>query len=322
MAQPRYLPRRLQDLQILQYLVSMKSGEGRQLLQGAGPPGQEVDDQSSRPLRPLRLLRPLSGPVSGPFGDHLGAGEDLQHPHHLHWGDGLDRLRRRPHHRIELDPIGIDLLGRLGDEGGLGVVEARDEHHLQPDLAGILPPEADEPLDDLLDRQVGVGAVDTLEGRGRRGVQGGDDQVRLKNLPADLLAEEEGPVRQEGDGLIDRLLRPPDDLVEPPVEERLPGAGEGEVVELLLSPLLDRLRPGPDLRQDLGRGDATLTIEGEAGSRPQLAVDAVEGAGLEGEEVDPQGEAEPPGWYGAEEVAHDLRPEELILDSKVEGKMY
>jgi len=293
-AEPRYLPRRLQDLQILQYLVSMKGGEGRQLLQGAGPPGQEVDDQSSGPLRAL----------SGPVGDHLGAGEDLQHRLHLLGGEGLDRLRRRPDHGVELDPIGADPLGRLGDEGGLGVVYPLDEHHLQPDLAGILLPEADEPPDDLLDGKVGVGAVDPLEGRRCGGVQGGYDQVRLQNLPPDVVAEEEGPVRQEGDGFIDRLLRPPDDLVEAAVEEGLPGAGEGEVVELLLSPLPDRLSPGPDLLQDVGGGDAPLPIEGEAGRRPQLAVDAVEGAGFEGEEVDPQGEAEPPGGDGAEEVAH------------------
>src|SRR5690606_5335718 len=75
--QPHDLILCLQNLQVLQYLVLVEAREGGELREGAGPPGEEVTDQIHRHLRE----------VSAPFSDHLGAGEDLQHPIHLVGGE-------------------------------------------------------------------------------------------------------------------------------------------------------------------------------------------------------------------------------------------
>ena len=164
-----------------------------------------------------------------------------------------------------------------------------DQHDLQADLAAELVAEADEALDDPAVVERGVGPVDAAEEGGRHGVEGGHDDVGREEVAPDVLAREERPVGQDGDGDGGHLLDLAYQEADVAAEGRFAGAGEGDDVDPLPA------REGrPDLGQDVLRREPGTPPHGRLSGRAELAIGAVEGAGLEGDDVDPQREAEAP----------------------------
>jgi len=79
---------------------------------------------------------------------------------HLLLAQGLYRLGGSADNGVELDPVRIDGLCRSGDPLRLMIVDALNQHHLQPDLSGILPAKVLEALDHLFCKKASCRAVD------------------------------------------------------------------------------------------------------------------------------------------------------------------
>ena len=100
-------------------------------------------------------------------------------------------LGRRPDDRVEVDAVGPDPVRRPleGPEVGRGVVRPLDEHDLEPDPAREPFSEGDQTVEDLVGPERRMRPVDPAELGRRRGVQGGDDDVGLGQVVADVLPQ-------------------------------------------------------------------------------------------------------------------------------------
>ena len=113
---------------------------------------------------------------------------------------------------------------------------------------------------------------------------------RTSSLP------EQRAVGQHGNRDIRHGSYTPDQLAELRVQGGLTGPAQGNVV-----------RPGCQLAfqlfNDLVQGKPLLSVHGQVGGTAELAVDAVIGAGLERNQVDPKGTSEPPGRDRPEDMS-------------------
>jgi len=144
-----------------------------------------------------------------------------------------------------------------------------------------------EPLeagDHLVDVHAAHGAADACEGLARGSVERGYDEVGGAQLELHGLVGEQRGIREHGH-LVLRVVRLQmrDDAADAAMQRRFAGAGEGHVVDLGA-----RGEHAVQLVEHGIGGHPFAALQRARGAPAAFAVDAIERAGLEGQQVDAQ----------------------------------